>query len=143
MGFSQSSQTNPQIAPKDNNNALSSIPAVITEKCKNFFLTCIDSKIDNAFKEILLNSPIIKKDEQLNNLIAGAKQAENLYGKMLDYEYVRSDIISNSLIRVLYFSLHNDFPLRWYYTFYKTPNRGWIIINLRFDDDSQMLFINE
>jgi hypothetical protein len=63
-----------------------------------------------------------------------------LYGQIRAYEPVSSDIVSESYIRIRYLAYHTDFPMRWIFTFYKSPKLGWIVVNIRFDDLSDFFF---
>ncbi|MFA6570085.1 MAG: hypothetical protein WCT77_02500, partial [Bacteroidota bacterium] len=71
------------------------------------------------------------------------KKSIQLYGPIKGYEPVSSEIVTESLVRLRYFSLHTDFPMRWIFTFYKSPSRGWIVINIKFDDLSETFFTDQ
>jgi hypothetical protein len=118
-------------------------PPELQSKINSFFEKLIDGKIDDGYKQLLTGSPMSNKDEQVKNLIDQTKKATELYGKMFSFELVNYEFASGSLVRLRYLTMHSDFPMRWLLTFYKSPDRGWIIINIKFDDLSEMFFSDE
>lgn len=133
--------------PSVNNEAIKGIflgiPKELKEKCDNFFEVLLKSGVEKAYKELLRESPIIDKKEQLDNLNSQTKKANSLYGMIKGYEPISSEIAALSLIRLRYLGLHPDSPTRWVFTFYKSPTRGWIIVHIKFDDLSEFLFTDE
>ena len=119
---------------------ISNVDNQLILRCKEFFESLISGKTDDAFKKILLNSPISAKTEQLGNLVDQTKKAEELYGKMEGYDFVTCEKASNLLMKLKYLSAHAEYPMRWVFTFYKSPKHGWIIINILFDDVSDLFF---
>ncbi len=115
----------------------------ISEKVAEFFNELKDNGPDKAFNKFLKNSPIIERKDQLQALIVQTKRAVKLYGDFLGYEPVNSEVISESFVRVRYIGKHSKYPMRWIFTFYKSPKRGWIIINIKFDDLSEYFFSDE
>ncbi|MGQ9819036.1 MAG: hypothetical protein ACUVQ1_03830 [Candidatus Kapaibacteriales bacterium] len=116
------------------------VPQDILDLCSKFFNTIIENKIEKAFEDLLTNSPLQKKKDELEKLILETKRANLLYGMIKSYEPVSSDIVSESFIRVRFLAYHTDFPMRWVLTFYKSPKFGWIVVNIRFDDLSEFFF---
>jgi hypothetical protein len=114
--------------------------ARITTKCNDFFNAIIKENYKDAFTNLLVGSTIGEKKEQITNLIDQTKRANEIYGMMKSYEYVSSDVIGQSLIRVRYLSLHSEYPMRWLFTFYKSPDKGWVTINVKFDDVTDLFF---
>ncbi len=116
------------------------VPQDVLDKCKTFFDKIIDGKIEKAFEDLIGNSPLKKKTDEIEKLIAETKRANTLYGAIRSYEPINSEIVTESFIRVRYLAYHTDFPMRWVFTFYKSPKLGWIIVNIRFDDLSEFFF---
>lgn len=123
--------------------AFINIPPELEQKCNTFFESLSKSEIKKAFDKILEGSPIKNKEEQINNLIEQTKQSIVLYGKLNDAEAVSSEIATPSLIRLRYLAVHNIYPMRWIFTFYKSPKSGWIIINIKLDDLSEYFFSDQ
>jgi hypothetical protein len=124
-------------------NSLANIPNEIQASCASFFKLLISAEVDKGFETILKNSPIAKKDDQLKNLIEQTKKSFKLYGNMQGYEPVNSEQVCESLLRVRYLSIHPDMPMRWIITFYHSPSRGWIVINIKFDDLAEFFFTDQ
>lgn len=116
------------------------VPQSLLDICNRFFDKVIAVQIEQAFDELINNSPLRKKKEELDKLISETKRANLLYGQIKAYEPVSSDIVSESYIRIRYLAYHTDFPMRWIFTFYKSPKLGWTVVNIRFDDLSDFFF---
>ncbi len=133
--------------PKANNDwstkEFTGVPSELIEKCSTFFDIAIADGFEKAFKTLLKNSPINKKSTDVEGLIKETNRAVNLYGKIVGYEPVSAEIASPSYIRIRYISIHADNPMRWVFTFYKSPVRGWVVNNVRFDDLTEFLFSDE
>jgi hypothetical protein len=113
---------------------------ILFSKCDDFFKLIINGKYREAFSGLLTGSLIGEKSEQLTNLIDQTKRASELYGEMKSYELVNTEAVSPSLARLRYLSLHTDYPMRWLLTFYKSPEKGWVVINVKFDDVTESFF---
>ena len=124
-------------------NSLANVPKEIQSNCTAFFKFLVNSEVDKAFETILKNSPIAKKDEQIKNLIEQTKKSFKLYGNMQGFEPVNYEQASESLLRVRYISIHPDIPMRWIITYYNSPSRGWIVINIKFDDLAEYFFTDQ
>ena len=61
-----------------------------------------------------------------------------LYGKVLGYEVVYNEQLSNSLARLVYILKLERHPTIWEFYFYK-PGDQWILINVKFNDKLDML----
>jgi hypothetical protein len=136
-------QDSPQ---KDNQTALpvaSAVPKELYAQSATFFKTLILNNVDEAYTSFLKQSPLLTKREQYQRLVDQTKRAFQLYGKALGYERVDDEYITESLVRIRYITIHDDLPIRWIFTFYKSPKRGWIIINMRFDDEAEFFFKDE
>ncbi len=140
--YQSNAQTKP-LSGTSGQSAFINIPAELEQRCKGFFDLLSKSEIKKAFDKVLEGSPIKNKEEQINNLIEQTKQSIVLYGKLSDSEPVSSEIASPSLIRLRYLAVHNTYPMRWIFTFYKSPKAGWIIINIKLDDLSEYFFSDE
>lgn len=126
-----------------NGSKSNNVPQELITRCDKFFKLLVNTDIDDAYNELLMNSPIIKKEEQLYNLKSQTLKAMKIYGQFTGYELVNSEFASESLIRIRYLGLHADFPMRWIITFYKSPKYGWIAVNVKLDDLTEFLFSDE
>lgn len=119
------------------------VPPELETKCNDFFDLLTKSEIKKAFDGLLANSPLKTKEEQINNLIEQTKQSIVLYGRLNGAESVSSESASPSLLRLRYLAVHNSYPMRWIFTFYKSPKFGWIVINVKLDDLSEYFFSDQ
>ena len=118
----------------------SSVPNELHTKISDFFRLMIRGDIRNAYSSLLKNSPLLEKDKELAKLIDESERATKIYGSLLGFEPVDAEIASNSLIKLRYIGLYTKYPLRWIFTYYKSPEFGWTITNIKFDDQSDYLF---
>ncbi len=116
------------------------VPDIVSERCSDFFKTMIEGETEQAFKTILKDSPIKEKEDKIDELIKQARRANNIYGRAISYEQVSTENVASSLVRLRYMALHEEYPMRWIFTFYKSPKHGWIVVNIRFDDMSEYFF---
>jgi hypothetical protein len=126
-----------------NSGAFVNVPNELQTKCELFFEQLSKNEIKRAYDILLENSPLKTKDEQVKNLIDQTKQSIVLYGKLDHGEAVSSETASPSLLRLRYLGIHNSFPMRWIFTFYRSPKLGWIVINVKLDDMSEYFFSDE
>ncbi|MES2767037.1 MAG: hypothetical protein V4642_14275 [Bacteroidota bacterium] len=140
-GYSQ--QDSPQ---KDTPRGLpvaSAVPKELYSHSASFFKLLLTSDIEEAYDGLLKQSPIHEKQEQYKRLIDQTKRAFQLYGNAQGYERVDDEYISESLMRIRYITIHDELPMRWVFTYYRSPKRGWIIINIKFDDEAEYFFKDE
>ncbi|MBS1536567.1 MAG: hypothetical protein JST20_02315 [Bacteroidetes bacterium] len=140
-----SAQDNPPKAnaPSENLPSTSALPKEIVSMSTEFFKLMMVGNTGEAFKKLLQNSPIGDKPEQIKHLTDQAKRAEDIYGIMKGFERVGSESVAESYFRLRYLALHDKYPMRWIFTFYKSPIKGWIAVNVKFDDDSEYFFSKE
>jgi hypothetical protein len=123
-------------APQSNDG----LPREISKSCNDFFRALVGGNPDAAFQKMLGTSPLGNKKDQAAKRVETFNKAVEVYGAVKGHEFAGSDAVSESLVKVKYITLHEQFPLRWFFTFYKSPVRGWTIINMTFDDDVEYLF---
>jgi len=140
-------QDPPRIGSNDENLSnipqLANIPIEIEIRCEDFLKKMKNKNMKEAYQEILNKSPILEKTDQITNLIRAAEQSIKFYGEMMDFQPVSSEIVTQSLLRVRYIAMHETYPMRFVFTWYKAPQLGWIVINLKYDDLSETFFSDE
>ena len=119
---------------------ISEAPQELTNRCSMFFKKLMSPEFENAFDFILKDSPIAKDKEKIKNILSQFKKSITIYGSIGGYEAVNCEKVTESLYRLRYISLHTDIPMRWMFTFYRSPQKDWIIINIKFDDLSEFFF---
>jgi hypothetical protein len=110
------------------------IPTEINQKCVTFFNTLINGKVENAYNELLKNSPLARNKDKVNEQVMKTTQAIELYGKISGSEQAGAEYTSISYVKVKYLSLHPFNPILWTFTFYNSPSIGWIVLNLKYTD---------
>ncbi|GAB1430194.1 hypothetical protein MASR2M18_10270 [Ignavibacteria bacterium] len=115
-------------------------PHDVSGMCHNFFRRIIAGEPDIAFEKILTASPLGNKKAQSEKRLITFNKAIEVYGAVRGFEFTGSESASESLVKVRFITLHEQYPLRWFFTFYKSPSNGWIVINMAFDDDVEYLF---
>jgi hypothetical protein len=116
------------------------VPPHLKTRVESFFSALSKNDIKNAYDNILTNSPINRQREDIENLLSQTKRAIDIYGKLDGFEAVNAEIATDSYIRLRYLGLHGNFPVRWIFTFYRSPEKDWIVTNIKFDDLSEYFF---
>lgn len=116
------------------------VPQELHTRISEFFKTVIRGEIEIGFTNLLRNSPLARKEQELKRLIEQTEKANSVYGVIKGFEAVDAEIASNSLIKCRYLGLYSRYPMRWIFTFYKSPDQGWILTNIKFDDQSDYYF---
>lgn len=116
------------------------VPPELKAKTIKFFNSLIDNKVAAAYDDFLFGTPLGKKVEDVNSLKKQTTRAFELYGVLKGYDPVNFEMIGTSFIRIRYLGLHSRFPMRWIFTYYKSPEQGWIVTNIKFDDLSDFFF---
>lgn len=119
------------------------IPKTLTDKVDAFFNELKQNSIQSAYDKLLVSSPLKHKDEQVRTLIEQTKKAIVLYGNTYGGEAVSSETASPSLIRLRYLGLNAAFPMRWIFTFYNSPQNGWVVVNVKIDDMCEYFFSDD
>ncbi|MBN8573410.1 MAG: hypothetical protein ACK5C0_10590 [Candidatus Kapaibacterium sp.] len=105
-----------------------------------FFKSVIKGDAKRALERLLKETRMAEKEETMKGLLETIKRANEIYGDIKNYEVVSYENVSGSFTRLRCIALHPDFPMRWVFTFYRSPVKGWVTINVKLDDDSQYLF---
>jgi hypothetical protein len=125
----------PGIAPNGKNPLLDG-PAQIVDA---FFATLREGQIDEGYATLTKGSKIAEKPAELAQLKAKTKEAIEVFGKIVGYDFVESHAVGTRLVRATYISQGTVFPLRWRFYFYK-PSDTWRLIDMRVDDKLTGLF---
>ncbi|MFP4528002.1 MAG: hypothetical protein ACLFQX_05585 [Candidatus Kapaibacterium sp.] len=119
------------------------IPPEIKDRTEQFFNTILEGRVESAYRQFLKNSPLAEKESDIANLITETRKSFELYGKALEFEAVEAEYVTPSYIRLKYLGLNEDYPTRWMFTFYKSPSKGWIVTQVKFDDLAQFYFSDQ
>lgn len=134
------SQGDGAIGSRPSNEVMPGVPDEIIIRTNDFFDDVVASEVNDAYDRLLANSPIAQKKEDLKSLKIETWRSFDLYGELKGYEPVNAEIVTPSYIRLRYLGLHSRFPMRWIFTYYRSPDKGWIVTNIKFDDLSEFFF---
>lgn len=82
-------------------------------------------------------------EKEMNNamgkLVAQKKQTEGEYGKTLDVQYVDTQVVADTLIKINYIQKFENAAMRWTFIYYK-PATEWYLNTFVWDDQVPALF---
>lgn len=124
------------LGPVLTHSAAAQTPQQMVER----FLTGIQQgKISESYDQLFVGSTILaSKPQAVSTLKHQTKTGLPLYGKILGYEKVHNEQFSNSLARLVYILKLERHPTIWQFYFYK-PGSQWVLINVKFNDQLDLL----
>ncbi|MGE5480402.1 MAG: hypothetical protein ACM3U1_08255 [Chloroflexota bacterium] len=142
IGYHQASAQErlPKSDQEDKAAIFSTLPSDLQTRIAHYFDKLAKSNIKDAYSELLAGSPIMDKQDEVKTLVEQTKRSIELYGGLNGFEPVSLERASISFVRLRYVGLHGDVPLRYIFTFYRSPVKGWIVTNFKFDDLSEYFF---
>ncbi|WP_187146958.1 hypothetical protein [Candidatus Methylacidiphilum infernorum] len=105
---------------------------------EKFFNQMLQGDIQRAFQELLVNSRLASRHENINMLIDKTSQAMSYYGKADSFEIYDSKSYGSRLYVITYLLNLELQPLRWRFVYYK-PDKVWKLIDIRVDDSLEDL----
>ncbi len=126
--------------PQFNRLEYNVIDKSIVKSIDKFFNQLIKKNVREGFDGILNNSVISLKREEVDNLKKQTERSIDIYGDILSFEFVSAEQVTESYIRLRYLALHSSYPMRWIFTYYRSPDKNWIVTNVKFDDLSEYFF---
>lgn len=111
-----------------------------------FFNTISQGQVDDAFDALLIDSPVMKRSSAMTELKQRTKELEQRFGRYRSHEQIASRRIGQDVVILRYLYKCENFPVAWYFTFYRTPHpdqmpptSSWKLITLRFDTQIEVL----
>jgi hypothetical protein len=100
-----------------------------------------------AYQELLAGSPLAKQTKAVDALIEKTSQLQERFGPYREFEQIAARRVGNDLVLLKYLYKCENFPVVWYFTFYRTPradippetNDTWRVIIVRFDNELELL----
>jgi hypothetical protein len=100
-----------------------------------------------AYEQLLAGSPLGKQTEAVEDLVRKTDRLKEMYGPYYAFEPIASRRVGSDLILLRYLYKCQDFPVVFYFTFYRTPQRdapteksgNWRVIIVRFDTELELL----
>ncbi|QSR88336.1 hypothetical protein IT6_08120 [Methylacidiphilum caldifontis] len=118
-------------------NAAQPIPE-LKVPIEKFFNQMLQGDIERAFQELLVNSRLASRHENINMLMDKTSQAMSYYGKADSFEIYDSRSFGSRLYVITYLLNLELQPLRWRFVYYK-PDKVWKLIDIRVDDSLEDL----
>lgn len=114
----------------------------------NLFLEGVSGDdVQTAYQELLTGSQLLKQ-KALKNLIDKTTELKK-YGKCHGFEQIAVKPVGEDLVLLKYLYKCEDFPVVWYFSFYRTPaaaptlpsEKGpWRVVTVRFDTELELLW---
>ena len=120
------------------NNMRFALPNDIKSKLDNFFNKLVKKEYKKGLEELLISSPISKKDDNFASILKELGKSIDYYGEIKGYEIVDVKTAGTSYYKVKMLALHQKFPTRWEINFYRSPDLGLIVTNVKYDDISNI-----
>ena len=115
-------------------------------RIKTFLEGVKEGQAQTAYQELLAGSQLLKQKEALGELVAKTQELQAKYGEYRGFEQIAAKKIgSGDLILIRYLYKCRDFPVVWYFTFYRAPGEtppeenNYRVVAVRFDTELDLL----
>jgi hypothetical protein len=117
-------------------------------KVKQFLEAVSMGDAQSAYQRLLAGSPLAKQTEAVKTLVEKTQGLKAKYGEYRTFERIAAKRVGNDLVLLKYLYKCEQFPVVWYFTFYRTPQRieaatetpgAWRTVIVRFDTDLERL----
>lgn len=108
-----------------------------------------DATVEQAYDALLKGGPLAGKKQSIEALVARSGELESRYGTFRAAERIEAKRIGADVLLFKYLYKCDNFPVVWYFTFYRdqrsatgiaaTTTRGWSVIAVRFDTEIELL----
>lgn len=103
--------------------------------------------VEQTFETLLKGGPLAGKKQAIEALVARSAELESRYGQFRAAERIETKRIGNDVLLVKYLYKCDNFPVVWYFTFYRdqrpatatSTTRSWSVIAVRFDTEIELL----
>jgi len=99
----------------------------------------------SAYDELLAGSELLKQKEALVELVKQTAELDGKYGRYKGFERIAARRIGRDLVLMRYLYKCENFPVVWYFAFYRTAGEGltengdWRAVIVRFDTNLELL----
>lgn len=131
-------------------NALQNDPviAALGARATQFLDSVSGGQTQNAYQDLLAGSPLAKQTDALKSLVSRTVELEPKYGRYRGCERIGVRRVGTDLVLMKYLYKCDNYPVLWYFTFYRTPAPGdlspeddtWRVIAVRFDTELDALW---
>ena len=108
------------------------------KKAETFLAGIIKGEIDESYDKFFSNTMLESKPQQVKLAKGQTHAAINMYGKLLDYEFIKQQKYGDSIVRLVYVLRCEQLPFTWEFYFYKAVS-GWKLVQFNFNDKFDLL----
>jgi hypothetical protein len=117
-------------------------------KVKQFLEAVSVGEAQTAYQKLLAGSQLAKQTEAVKTLVDKTRELKARYGEYRTFERIAVKRVGNDLVLLKYLYKCEHFPVIWYFTFYRTPQRAetasdsmgtWLVVIVRFDTELEKL----
>ena len=108
------------------------------KKAETFLSGIIRGQIDESYDELISNTLLESKPQQVKLAKGQTSAVINIYGKLLDYEFIKQQKYGDSIVRIVYVLKSEQAPFTWEFYFYKAVS-DWKLIQFNFNDKFDLL----
>ena len=85
----------------------------LEKRIGTFFEKLEKELISEAFAHLLESSTIARKKNNVADLVKETEETLKKFGRLKEYEKIKMDKVGSRIVRLIYFSYSDDFPLEW------------------------------
>lgn len=111
----------------------------LEKRIGTFFEKLEKEQTSEAFAHLLDNSTIARKKNNVSDLVKETEETLKKFGRVKEYEKIKMDKVGSRIIRLIYFSYSDDFPLKWEIYCYSGKS-GWQVLDLNVNTNFYDLF---
>lgn len=111
----------------------------LEKKIGTFFEKLEKEQTSEAFAHLLDNSTIGRKKNNVADLVKETEETLKKFGRVKEYEKIKMDKIGSRIVRLIYFSYSDDYPLKWEIYCYSGKS-GWQVLDLNVNTNFYDLF---
>ncbi len=114
------------------------------EKVDLFFRNLVNTDVtpEAAFGELLAGGRLARPENiaAVKALATQTKEFDKKFGEYVGHESVAAKRVGKDLVLMRYLYKSQDYPVVWYFTFYRTSEMdSWVVISVRFDTRLDLL----
>jgi hypothetical protein len=114
------------------------VPRELERRTSQFFKLLMAGEIEQAYEQLAQGNP--QRDSLwLEQLCERTRQFQRRHGLPLGWELLRAEWHGKALLRLEYLEYYDALPLRWELLFYRSPRRGWLLLQLRMEERPEAL----
>lgn len=111
----------------------------LEKRIGTFFEKLEKEQTSEAFAHLLDNSTIARKKNNVSDLVKETEETLKKFGRVKEYEKIKMDKVGSRIVRLIYFSYSDDFPLKWEIYCYSGKS-GWQVLDLNVNTNFYDLF---